>query len=189
MAWINEKRTSISLLVFTCQSILEMTPSKIRGSSRSEQKNLDISDWQAEVSVCLVCFYPIELPDNWFSCHLTSSAPFALLLDSKRKWSIHVMVRERLKKSLEPLRDASWKKKRKRERKKGKMTLCLLTEFRRAGRKNISLQSVRTSCRRIISPSHRTNSFPIHWPVLPLGKVVYIPRDLIVCKQHKNYLN
>ena len=37
------------------------------------------------------------------------------------------------------------KKERKKERKKEKMTLCLLTEFRRARRKNISLQSVRTS--------------------------------------------
>lgn len=32
-----------------------------------------------------------------------------------------------------------------KEKKKEKMTLCLLTEFRRARRKNISLQSVRTS--------------------------------------------
>lgn len=37
------------------------------------------------------------------------------------------------------------KEKKKERKKERKMTLCLLTEFRRARRKNISLQSVRTS--------------------------------------------
>lgn len=41
-----------------------------------------------------------------------------------------------------------------------------------------------------ISPHIMTsNQLFSPWPLLPLGKVVHIPRELIVCKQHKNYLN
>lgn len=89
------------------------------------------------------------------------------------------MVRERLKKKA--LRPCEMRAEREKKRKK-KWHYAFWLSF-------VGLEE--KIFRRNQSAHHdfEPTLFPIHWPVLPLGKVVHIPRELITCKQHKNYLN
>ena len=89
------------------------------------------------------------------------------------------MVRERLKKKA--LRPCEMRAEREKKRKK-KWHYAFWLSF-------VGLEEKIFRCNQSAHHDFEPTLFPIHWPLLPLGKVIHIPRELIVCKQHKNYLN